>query len=57
MIFIAARERSSMVSMWTDILALEKLSGGNWQLHQGKLEIIGSIYDLDEENFAIKMEI
>lgn len=48
MTFIAAREASSMSSVWTEILALEKLSTGNWQLHQGRLEILGSIYDLEE---------
>jgi hypothetical protein len=48
MTFLAAREASSMSSIWTEILALEKLSTGNWQLHQGRLEILGSIYDLEE---------
>jgi hypothetical protein len=47
--FIAAKEMTSMSSTWTKILALEKLSDGNWQLHQGRLETIGSIYDLDED--------
>jgi hypothetical protein len=54
MIFIAAREKSSMSSIWTDILALQKLSDGNWQLHQGMLEIIGSIYDLGEDKIYDK---
>jgi hypothetical protein len=49
MTFIAAKEMSSMASTWTEILALEKLNDGNWQLHQGRLETIGSIYDLDED--------
>ena len=49
MTFIAAKEMSSMDSTWTEILALEKLNDENWQLHQGRLETIGSIYDLDED--------
>ena len=49
MIFIAAKEMSSMTSTWTKILALEKLIDGKWQLNQGRLETIGSIYDLDED--------
>lgn len=49
MTFIAAKESSSMSSTWTEILALEKHDGGNWQLHQGGLEIVGNIYELDED--------
>jgi hypothetical protein len=47
LIFISAKEISSMSSTWTKILALEKQTDGNWQLHQGRLETLGSIYDLD----------
>jgi len=54
MTFIAAKEMSSMASTWTEILALEKLNDGNWQLHQGRLETIGSIYDLDEDKIYDK---
>jgi|688.fasta_scaffold546969_1 hypothetical protein len=54
MIFIAAKEMSSMTSTWTEILALEKLNDENWQLHQGRLETIGSIYDLYEDKIYDK---
>ena len=49
MTFLAAKEASSMSSVWTEILALEKLNAGYWRLHQGRLEILGSIYDLDQD--------
>lgn len=54
MIFIAAKKLSSMTSTWSEILALEKHNDGMWQLHQGKLEIIGSIYDLNKEKIYDK---
>ena len=49
MTFIAAKEMSSMASTWTEILALQKQIDGSWKLHQGRLEILGSIYDLEED--------
>jgi len=49
MTFIAAKEVSSTASSWTEILALEKHIDGRWKLHQGRLEILGSIYDLEED--------
>lgn len=49
MTFVAAKEVSSMASAWTEILALQKQIDGRWKLHQGRLEILGSIYDLEED--------
>ena len=46
---VAAKEVSSMASAWTEILALQKQIDGRWKLHQGRLEILGSIYDLEED--------
>ena len=48
LIFLAARENSSMVSTWTDILALENVEPGRWRLHQGGLEVLGSIHAMPE---------
>ena len=37
-----------MVSTWTDILALENVEPGRWRLHQGGLEVLGSIHAMPE---------
>lgn len=44
---LAAKESSSMVSTWTDVLALEKTTEGLWRLHNGGFEILGRIYSLE----------
>ena len=49
MTFISAKEVTSMASVWTEILTLQKQIDGRWKLHQGRLEILGSIYDLEED--------
>jgi hypothetical protein len=45
--FIDAKEKSSMVSTWTDILAAERQESGDWVLHVGGFEVLGTIHAMD----------
>jgi hypothetical protein len=47
LVFLAAKEMSSMVSTWTDILALERIEPGQCRLHHGGLEIMGSVNEIE----------
>jgi len=61
---LLSREKSSMVSTWTEMIGFLKLDSGDWIIGNCGHEIIGSIYDLlteeqlnAEDGFQIPEEV
>ena len=49
-VILLEREKSSMVSCWTELLCIESLEARRWLLFTGAHEWLGSIYELVPED-------
>jgi hypothetical protein len=61
---LLSREKSSMVSTWTEMIGFLKVDSGDWVMGNCGHEILGSIYDLlteeqlySEDGFQIPEEV